>query len=28
MNHSKSFKEALIEALPEYREWIKLNKLK
>lgn len=27
MNHSKSFKEALIEALPEYTVWIKLNRL-
>lgn len=27
MNHSRSFKEALIEALPEYKVWIKLNRL-
>jgi predicted metal-dependent hydrolase len=27
LNHSKSFKDALNEALPEYRVWIKLNRL-
>jgi hypothetical protein len=27
LNHSKSFKDALDEALPEYRVWIKLNRL-
>ncbi|MDP2812817.1 MAG: DUF45 domain-containing protein [Erysipelotrichaceae bacterium] len=27
MNHSKSFKEAVVEALPEYKVWIKLNRL-
>ncbi len=27
MNHSKSFKNALVEALPEYNVWIKLNRL-
>jgi predicted metal-dependent hydrolase len=28
LSHSKSFKDALDEALPEYRVWIKLNRLK
>jgi predicted metal-dependent hydrolase len=27
LNHSKSYKDALDEALPEYRVWIKLNRL-
>ena len=27
MNHSKSFKQAVVEALPEYEVWIKLNLL-
>lgn len=27
MNHSKKFKEAVVEALPEYKVWIKLNRL-
>jgi predicted metal-dependent hydrolase len=28
LNHSKSFKNAVVEALPEYRMWIKLNRLR
>lgn len=27
MNHSKKFKEAVVEALPDYNVWIKLNRL-
>jgi predicted metal-dependent hydrolase len=27
LNHSKSFKDALVEALSEYKVWIKLNRL-